>query len=293
MQYHLWRLVTALAQRLPLRLSYTIAAAAGTAAFYVWPRGRRATISNFSRVLPDAGEASVRRVARRSIANYCKYLVDFVRFSGMNQDALISHSRSNGHYEKLAEVMARAKGVVIVCMHFGNWDLGAGACAARGLPVGVVVESFGDKRLDRMIGGAREAAGMTLLAIESAGPSLARTLKHGSGLALLIDRPLTENEGVEVTFFGERVRVPAGPARLALMTGAAVMTAGFARMARNGPEVSTFATFDFAPEPTGDRQEDVRALTQAIMDEHEKIIRRFPTQWYMFREMWPATESTV
>ena len=31
----------------------------------------------------------------------------------------------------------------------------------------------------------------------------------------------------------------------------------------------------------------VRKLTQAIMDAHERFIRRFPDQWYMFREMWP------
>ena len=291
MQYHLWRLVTALVQRLPLRVSYAIAAAAGTIAFYAWPRGGRATIANFSRVLPNAGRATVRRTARRSLANYCKYLVDFVRFPAMTPEELIAHSKSNGGYEQLAETLKRGHGAVIVCMHFGNWDFGAGATAARSLPLAVVVETFADPRLDAMVGGAREAVGMNLLRMEHIGPSLGRALKKGSAVALLIDRPLEPGEGVEVTFFGAPVTVPAGPARLALMTGAPVVAAAFPRIRPYAARVETLASFDFAPTPLGDREADIRALTQAIMAEHEKAIRRYPDQWYMFRKMWPATPT--
>jgi len=291
MQYHAWRLVTALAERLPLRVSYAIASAAGSIAFYGWPRGRRATVANFARVLPNASRARVRRVARRSLVNYCKYLVDFVRFPGMSPAELAASVDSNGAYEGLAATLDRGQGAVIASMHFGNWDLGAGCAAARGLPLSAVVETFPDLRLDAMVSGAREAAGMQVLKMERAGPSIARALKNGRALALLIDRPMVEGSGVEVTFFGESVTLPAGPARLALMTGAPVVAVGFARTTRNAAAVKTFASFGFAPEPSGDRATDVRALMQAIMHEQEKIIRRSPEQWYMFREMWPAAES--
>jgi phosphatidylinositol dimannoside acyltransferase len=291
MQYLAWRVVTALVQRLPLRVSYAIAAAVGTATFYAWPRGRRATVANFSHVLPNASRGRVRRVARRSIVNYCKYLVDFVRFPGMSQSELIAEAESNGAYEGLAAALEKGDGAVITCMHFGNWDLGAGAAAARGLPITAVVETFADPRLDAMVSGGRDAAGMQILKMERASPSIARALKTGRALALLIDRPMAEGEGVEVTFFGEPVTLPAGPARLALMAGAPVVAVGFARTSPRSPSVKAFATFDFAPEPTGDRETDIRALAQAIMDEQEKIVRRFPEQWYMFREMWRSTGS--
>jgi KDO2-lipid IV(A) lauroyltransferase len=48
----------------------------------------------------------------------------------------------------------------------------------------------------------------------------------------------------------------------------------------------TLCDFDVAPELTGDSERDVQVLTQAIMDSHERFIRQFPDQWYMFRPMW-------
>ena len=44
--------------------------------------------------------------------------------------------------------------------------------------------------------------------------------------------------------------------------------------------------------PTGDEAKDVQAVTQAIMDSHERFIREHPDQWYMFREMWPRVRNS-
>ena len=43
------------------------------------------------------------------------------------------------------------------------------------------------------------------------------------------------------------------------------------------------------PVRTGDREVDVRATMQLVMNALELVIRRSPHQWYMFRPMWPAT----
>jgi lauroyl/myristoyl acyltransferase len=81
--------------------------------------------------------------------------------------------------------------------------------------------------------------------------------------------------------------VPAGPARLALRTGAAVVPAAFARARPRQPEVVTLTDFDVQYNRTGDEAQDVTNLTQRIMWAQERFIRRYPDQWYMFREMWP------
>ena len=75
----------------------------------------------------------------------------------------------------LDRALQSGKGAVIVCLHFGNWDLGAGATAARGYPLAVVAETFSDPRLDAMIVNARTRLGMSVLKMERAGPSLIRT----------------------------------------------------------------------------------------------------------------------
>jgi len=268
-----------------LRASYGIAGVSGNIAYYCWPRGRRSLHDNYARVLKGAPRGEQRRVARRSLVNYCKYLADFVRFPRLSPQALVAAVEGEARFEALDRVLERGKGAVIVCMHFGNWDLGAGAAAARGYPLTVVAETFEDPRLDELVAGARRRVGMNVVKLEKAGPSLLRSLKQNGLLALLIDRPVP-GDGVRVDFFGEEVEVPAGPARLALRTGAQVVPTAFARLEPNRADVTAICDFDLETVSTGDADGDVRTLTQAIMRSHERFIRRYPDQWYMFRPMW-------
>jgi KDO2-lipid IV(A) lauroyltransferase len=285
-------MVSAILRRLPLRASYAIAVAAGWAGYYLWPRGRRAMHRNYRRVLPTATPGEIRRVSRQSLVNYCKYLADFVRFPSRSTAEIVAAVESGDAFEQLDLALAAGNGAVVVCMHFGNWDLGAGATAGRGYPVTVVAETFSDPRLDRMVVGARERLGMQVVKIEKTSPSLLRVLKRNEVLALLVDRPVP-GEGVQVSFFGAPVEVPVGPARLALRTGAKVVPVAFERVSAWGQDVRATADFSIELPSTGDTERDIQVLTQAIVDAHARFIRRRPDQWYMFREMWPRRRASA
>lgn len=289
MQYYAWRFVTALLARLPLRVSYAVAEACGWIAYAWWPRGRRATTRNFRHILPGANASYL---ARRSLSNYCRYLVDFARMPSLQPSELLAAAHEvDGCFTHLSDITATGRGVVIVAVHFGNWDLGAAATAARGHPLAVVGESFPDARLTRAVFGARERLGMKVLPLESLGPSLFKSLRRGGLLALLIDRP-GPGDGVTVPFFGREVDVPAGPARIARRSGAAVLPCAFPRRDPWHADIDVHADFSVDVIPTDDEEADIRRITAAIMAAHERFIRHYPDQWYMFRDMWPAKETT-
>jgi KDO2-lipid IV(A) lauroyltransferase len=291
-QWLAWWLVSGIIRRLPARVSYSVAGALGHAAYYTWPRGRRNTQRNYRRVLRDASPREVARVARASLVNYFRYLADFIRFPDRTQMDLAAAVAPDDCFEQLDGALERGRGAVVVCTHFGNWDVGAGGAAARGFPITVVAETFRDRRLDRAVRAMRERLGMKIIKLESAGPSLMRTLRNNGVLALLIDRPL-DGRGVRVDFFGEPVEVPAGPARLALRTGAALVPTAFVRTGRYGERVTPLTDFGIDCAATGDEDADIRRVTQAIMHAHEGFIRAHPDQWYMFREMWPSRRGVA
>jgi KDO2-lipid IV(A) lauroyltransferase len=279
----LWRAATTLFGALPLRCGYAVADVAGLATFWAWPRGRRNTLRNFRRVLPDASPSDRRRIARRSFQNYCRYLVDFLRLPQATPEEARRIGSGDAAYRNLDRALACGRGVIVVCMHFGNWDAGAAATAARGYAGAAVGDRFGDRRLDALVFGARERLGVKVFPIDGALMGLVRHLRRNGVLALLIDQP-DASAGVEVDFFGAPTRIPAGPARLALTTGAALGVAAFPRISRDRPAIAVLAEFrgDGCP-----GEEPVQELTQWFMSAHERFIRRFPDQWYMFRDMWP------
>src|SRR5690554_6082697 len=78
--YWAFRLSSALARAVPVRVSYTVAAFLGVLVFYVWAGGRKRCIRNMTHVA--AGDTSqAARLARTSFSNYAIYLVDFLRFT--------------------------------------------------------------------------------------------------------------------------------------------------------------------------------------------------------------------
>ena len=288
MQYRLWRFVTIVIRLLPQGAAEALGSAIGTATFFLWLGGRSRMLRNYAHVLPTATPAQRRRTARRSLANYCRYLAQFARLPAEDPQALAAGFAPDA-FAPLDGALREGRGAIAVCMHFGNWDRGASAVAARGYRATVAAETFADPRLDALVAGEREAFGLRLSKIDRPAPSLLRALRRNEIVALLIDRPL-ETGGVPATFFGGPVRVPEGPARLALATGAPVIAAAFP-LTSGHSGANVLASRIARPEPSGDATRDVAALTQAILDAHEVFIQRYPSQWYMFRDFWPEDRA--
>lgn len=256
--------------------------------YYCWPQGRQTMLRNYAHVLPEATVRERQRIARQSLANYLRYMVEFAASGNLSPEQRLAVGVETPGFDGVDQGMEQGRGVVVAPMHFGNWDLAATNAAARGYKLTVVGETFGNPRLDDLVVGGREALGVRLVKMEKVGPSLVRSLRRNEMVATLIDRPLHEG-GVRVRFFGEEVEVPAGPARLALHTGAAIGAVAFPR--RGPGRIDVLANFDLGFEPTGETTRDLQALTQAIMTAHEAFVRQYPEQWYMFREFWEAHTS--
>jgi len=104
-------------------------------------------------------------------------------------------------------------------------------------------------------------------------------------IASVIDMGIQEGGGVEVDFFGHPTPFPAGPAKLARWSGAPLVF-GLARRTADGRFVVQVAP-PVMPERSPDRQRDIQAITQRLVDILAGFVRRYPEQWYMFRDMWP------
>jgi len=293
-KYYTFKVASYLADRLPLRFSYWVARLAGDAVYFTLKRHSANAVSNMRRVLgPDAPWQAVKHTARRSFRNYAKTIVDFFRYPYMEgEDVRVAVPLRYG-IEHLLEAYKRGKGVLLVTGHVGNWDLAGAVLMSYGLPVSAVADSFEPERLDDLINGSRERKGMKIIKLDTSSlRGIFTALKKGETVSIMIDKPEDEEDGVAVQFFGETAYMPAGPAAIALKTGAAVVI-GYC-MRRPGDK-----TFFGAVEPalnyeqhlTGDKQRDIQMITQMIVNTMEDVIRRHPDQWYMFREMWPRTDE--
>jgi KDO2-lipid IV(A) lauroyltransferase len=285
MIYWLHRIGAPISRLLPLWLSYGLASALTPIIFWLWRDKRENAVDNMRAVLgSDANPQLVRRMALRSFINYAKYLIDMLRLSGVSLPNVEERLRIEG-WEHFRAARGHDSGLIFVGGHIGNSDLAAALLARRGFPVHVIVEQLHPPKWDDLVQSARTSAGLRVIPMGASALRFLRVLREKEILALLIDRPIEDN-GVSITFFGRQTYVPAGAAALALRANAQILGA---YIVRTGNSYVARISEPFASPATGDPKGDLQALTQALFDWMERVIREYPDQWFMFRPMWPAS----
>jgi KDO2-lipid IV(A) lauroyltransferase len=288
--YWLFRLTIRITRPLPLWLGYRVAASVAEVCYHFFRPQRRALNENMARVLGSSDKRRVDAVARRAFRNFGKFVIDFIHFPAMTREE-VRGRLAFSQWVELDEAAASGRGILIVTMHFGLFDLGAAALAAHDYRTNIIVENYGHPKMDNLIHSSREKLGVKVIPANKVGIQVFRAIKRGEILALLIDVAPPGQE-ITVEFLGAPAVVSAAPARLALRTGAWVVPA----MVLRGPQDDSIIrpildTRSVRYEPTGDEERDVRELTQQIMRAFEPIVREHPEQWFIFRRMWPELEQ--
>ncbi len=290
-QVYGFRFASWLAARTPQAIAYPLCAIVGDLYFWLNPAHSQKAVDNFAVVLADSPMAKrVRLTARRSFRNYLKSLYDFFRQMSLDPDLFEADALIDGQ-EHLDAALEQGKGVLLITMHFGNWDLAAGITANQGYPMVALADQFSPPAVDRLVRFGRNRTGVGLVTLDQG--ALRRTvqlLKQNTVVGVLVDRPQREG-GVEVSFFGAPAWLPAGAARFALRTGAVPI---FGYVGRRPGDRTFFGAYEPLPSytPTGDTAKDIQALTQIFVLAMENLLRQYPDQWYMFRRMWD-TEVAV
>jgi KDO2-lipid IV(A) lauroyltransferase len=284
--YWLFRLTILVMRPFPLKIGYHIASFMASLFYYPFRRQRRALNENLARVLGSDDKRYVDSVARDAFRKFGNYVVDFIHFPMVTREE-IRRRLAFDQWDDMNKVAGFERGVLIVTIHFGNWDHGAAALAAYGYPVNAIADTFQYPKMNQLVQGSREKLGMKIIPKEKAGLKVFRALRRGEMLAMLIDVPEPDST-IYVPFFGAPAEVSSAPARIALRTGARVMPAVVVRGPEDPAVIRPIIDVGLQYEATGDEEEDVRRLTALIMASLERQIRRYPDQWFIFRRMWTA-----
>ena len=243
--------------------------------------------ANLARVVPEADPDRLAALSRDGMRSYLRYWMESFRLPAYSTDRIRDAFRPEDIH-LLKDGLASGRGVILALPHLGNWDLaGAWVTTQLGVPFATVAERLRPETLyDRFVA-YRESLGMEVLPHSggSAFGTLARRLRAGGLVCLVADRDLSAS-GVEVDFFGDRTRMPAGPAMLAQQTGAQLLpvTLWYDEPPVMGGRVHP----PVAVPEEGTRAEKTAAMTQALADVFAAGIREHPQDWHMLQRLWLA-----
>lgn len=245
---------------------------------------------NLARALaPDVSPPDVERIARGVFRHFGRAAFEMLtmdRFRGSDIDRLF-------HYEGLEhirEAYARGRGVFLFSAHYGNWELVALLQGYLGMPLALVTRPLDNPFLEDDFRKRREASGNRVIGKRSAVRQTLKALSEGRGVAIVIDQNVRSGARLFVEFFGRAAATTPTLSLLALKTGAPIIPvfsfpeAGGGYRIVYGPEVTI--------DPTGNRDADVRALTERCTRLIEAQVRRRPELWLWMHERWKSRPST-
>jgi KDO2-lipid IV(A) lauroyltransferase len=189
--------------------------------------------------------------------------------------------------EHLEAALTAGTGAIAALPHLGGWDFGGAFLSTQGYPITVVVEPLEPPELFEWFAEFRRRLGMTVVPLgPDAGGAVLRALRANELVGLLCDRDI-QGGGVDVEFFGERTTLPAGPATLALRTGAPLLPMTVYFTGRRGHHGIVRPPIP-VERGGGGLRDDVARITQALAGELEVLIRAAPEQWHLFQPNWPS-----
>lgn len=251
-------------------------------------RDERRTVERHQRRArdPRISFLALKRATHDAFESYARYWIESFRISSLS-DAEIRRRFTLECWEYVEAGLSAGGGVVVSLPHLGNWEWAGRWLAAKGIPLTVVVEPVEPPELFEWFRDLRTKFGMTVVPLGPAvTSSVMKALKQNEVVCLMSDRDIT-GDGQRVSFFDEVTTLPAGPATLALRTGAPLIPVG----AYMGPKGSHHALIrppiDCTRSGEGLRA-DVARVTQVLAHELEALIRRAPEQWHLFQPNWPS-----
>ncbi|MEV6302007.1 phosphatidylinositol mannoside acyltransferase [Actinoplanes sp. NPDC051861] len=272
----LYRLGWAVVARLPDRVARGLFFLAAEVVWWRRGAGVRQLCANLGQVAGAAPDSAlVRRLARLGVRSYLRYWREFFRLSG---------ARPPVTFEGLDRLPAAGsrRGVILALPHSGNWDLAGAALAELGHPVTTVGQRLRPEALYQRFVDARAAVGIEVLPVDEPRrtvPALRRRLAEGGVVCLLADRDVT-GAGLPVRLHGRDTTMPAGPARLALSTGAALIPVSLWYSGRG-------LRVHLHEEIVASGRGQATAITQALADVFTDAIRRHPQDWHVMQPVWP------
>ena len=275
-----YRVGWALVRSLPERLTAWLFQWGADLAWRRQGKGVKRLTSNLARVVgPDVDLDELSQAAMRS---YARYWLEAFRLPVLSPERIVGRMHVREEHN-LRDAHAAGRGTILALPHMGNWDHAGAWLVLTGVPFTTVAERLKPAELYDMFVAFREGLGFEVIAATGGeqAPSevLAERLRAGGMLCLLADRDLTPS-GVPVNFFGAQATMPAGPAALALRTGAALIptTLWYSGDAVRG----AWEAHTAAPVP----HTDVPTMTQAMADAFAAGIAAHPADWHMLQRLW-------
>ena len=184
--------------------------------------------------------------------------------------------------EAVDALLSENRGIIFVSAHFGNWELGGAALSSLITPVSSIYKEFSNSSFDPYLLQARTNHQMKLAEKNGALKHIAKALKGGRSILLMIDQASNPRAGVKVDFFGHETYQTSTPSQLAHKFNAPIVGVYIVSTDEHHYTIA----FETPIEVKSNDERVILEATQMQANDLEKVIRTHPKLWFWCHKRW-------
>lgn len=258
--------------------------------YYCLPYRRRIVMSNIHQVFDNRLSLQEKKaLAKAFYSHLMTSIKEMIQLRFMDDQTLCDRVDVLG-YERLLEIAAENRGVLVLTGHFGSWEFA---------PIGGIAKfkqfkgqfhfirrTLNNKWLERFLFRRYYQAGLKVIPKKNSLEQVAEALNNNHAVVFVLDQHanIENRDGVAVEFFGKKAGTYRSLASFSRHTGIPVVPAAAYRL-ENGRHVLKF----HEPIPWqdhGSTQESIYQTTLAYNKALERIILEHPEQWLWLHKRW-------
>jgi KDO2-lipid IV(A) lauroyltransferase len=276
--------LTSLVANIPRNLLVISGRLLGTIAYVLDHRHRQIVVRNLQFTHPNWPRDRIRKLSIHVFQNFGIAILEILQLACMSGEDILRRVRIRGK-QNLIHALEGPNGIIAISAHIGNWEMAPPFVSNYfGKRSVSVARQVSPEWLDRWIYWLRTRFGNTIVDKKGALPTMARTLKKGNILGILIDQGTKRSQGVEVKFFGRTTTATPVAAMLARRFDSTVLLSYCIR------EPGKYLTLVVEPplhlQKTDDVRADLQNNTQIMTDAIERAVKKYPEQWFWFHKRW-------
>jgi KDO2-lipid IV(A) lauroyltransferase len=252
------------------------------AGFFMAPKSKIVYANLKTAFAADLSPSQLRQMTREVFMNFIQSVVEFISLPKMKRLGLETFVEFRGK-ENIDAGMAQGKGVILLAIHSGSWELASVVGAAARGPYHIVANDQSRfPHLGRLLNDYRTHTGANVITAGTATKEIIKAMQRNEVVSLVLDQG--GKTGLEVPFFGKTASMSTGAMRLALKYGCAVCPVWIERL-KNGKHVLTISPA-MPLAVTGDIEKDLKVNISKAAAQFEQLLKEHPAEYTWFYKVF-------
>ncbi len=249
------------------------------------PSARRVVERNLERVLGPTTPGLAKARSFRVFVNYAQAITNMYALH-LGQGVPVETEFEG--YEQIKHILDEKRGAIAITGHMGYWQITPFLMAARKwLPPMTMAMA---EEPNRALGEFEEQfRAKHRIVYTTSSPfatiELANILRRGEFVGMQIDRHMGAAH-IMLPFCGRPAPFPIGSATLARATGSPLVPVFALARKGNRKKCTVLVEKPIEVAHTRNRDADVRAAMEKVVEVYERYVRTYPEQWFNFYDFW-------